>query len=55
MSKDTQDEKRHIKKNEHEVNYFNMHDYFLKWYELHKDDIKYLKTNTINKIISIPD
>jgi hypothetical protein len=48
-------EKIPIKKKEYEVKHFEIPADFLKWNELHKDELKDLKTNTINKMISIPD
>jgi hypothetical protein len=47
-------EKIPIKKKDYEVKHFETPADFLKWNELHKDELKDLKTNTINKIISIP-
>jgi hypothetical protein len=47
-------EKIPIKKKEYEVNHFETPANFLKWNELDKDELKDLKTNTINKTISIP-
>jgi hypothetical protein len=44
-----------IKKREYEVIHFETPADFLKWNELHKDELKDLKTNTINKILSILD
>jgi hypothetical protein len=48
-------EKFPIKKKEYEVKHFESPANFLKWNELHKDELKDLKINTINKMISIPD
>jgi hypothetical protein len=48
-------EKIPIKKKEYEVKHFETQADFLKWNELHKDELKDLKTNTINKMISTPD
>jgi hypothetical protein len=48
-------EKIPIKKKDYEVRHFETPTYFLKWNELHKDELKDLKTSTINKMISIPD
>jgi hypothetical protein len=55
MSSEIENEKIYIKKKNYEIHRFNSPEDFLKWYELHKDDLKNLKTNTISKIISIPD
>jgi hypothetical protein len=49
------DEKIQIKKKEYEVKHFDSPADFLKWNELHKDELKDVKTNTLNKMISIPD
>ncbi|GMO12507.1 MAG: hypothetical protein Ta2E_00680 [Mycoplasmoidaceae bacterium] len=48
-------EKIQIKKKMTEIKHFQSPQDFLIWYELHKDDLKDLKTNSINKLISIPD
>jgi hypothetical protein len=44
-----------FKNKEYEVKHFETSKDFLKCNELHKDELKDLKTNTINKMISIPD
>jgi hypothetical protein len=51
----SRNEKIPIKKKEYEVKHYETPADFLKWNELHKDELKYLKTNTINKMISVPD
>jgi hypothetical protein len=48
-------EKIPIKKIEYEIKHFETPAAFLKWNELHKDELKELITNTINKMIGIPD
>jgi hypothetical protein len=48
-------EKIPMKTKEYEVKHFETPADFLKWNELHKNELKDLTTNTINKMISISD